>query len=208
MVEVGDDLPCKLCEQLVGHLRDLLVANTTESEFKQVLVGLCKQTKSFASECQSIVEQYYPEIYEFLVHGLNSNSVCEMAGICPSPDKKKFSGVIAPLLPEKTAEIGIRIWNGRQKNVGVNGAGIRKEYPVKKIKNVGVGGAGIRKDYSASEAAAMQLPNDKLLGPSTLSFVNTDVEGQKTCAFCEYLMHYLQQVITNPSTEVIKIKQK
>jgi len=50
MVEVEDDLPCKLCEQLVSHLKDLLVANTTETEFKQVLLGLCKQTKSFAVE--------------------------------------------------------------------------------------------------------------------------------------------------------------
>lgn len=50
MVEVGDDLPCKLCEQLVGHLKDLLVANTTEIEFKEVLQGLCKQTGSFADE--------------------------------------------------------------------------------------------------------------------------------------------------------------
>ena len=50
MVDVGDDLPCKLCEQLVGHLRDLLVANTTKNEFKEVLEGLCKQTKSFAPE--------------------------------------------------------------------------------------------------------------------------------------------------------------
>lgn len=50
MVEVDDDLPCKLCEQLVGHLKDLLVANTTEAEFHLVLQGLCKQTKSFATE--------------------------------------------------------------------------------------------------------------------------------------------------------------
>ena len=50
MVEVEDDLPCKLCEQLVGHLKDLLVANTTEIEFKEILLGICKQTKSFADE--------------------------------------------------------------------------------------------------------------------------------------------------------------
>jgi saposin len=50
MVEVNDDLPCKLCEQLVGHLKDLLIANTTKIEFKQVLLGLCGQTKSFANE--------------------------------------------------------------------------------------------------------------------------------------------------------------
>lgn len=56
MVEVDDDLPCKLCEQLVGHLRDLLVANTTELEFKQVLLGICAETKSFADEVRNFNE--------------------------------------------------------------------------------------------------------------------------------------------------------
>lgn len=55
MVEVGDDLPCKLCEQLVGHLRDLLVANTTEQEFEHVLEGMCKQTESFASQVRFLL---------------------------------------------------------------------------------------------------------------------------------------------------------
>lgn len=56
MVDVNDDLPCKLCEQLVGHLKDLLVANTTEIEFKEILEGLCKQTKSFSTEVINIIE--------------------------------------------------------------------------------------------------------------------------------------------------------
>jgi len=59
MVDVEDDLPCKLCEQLVGHLKDLLVANTTELEFKEVLLGLCKQTKSFADEVCILNEKFY-----------------------------------------------------------------------------------------------------------------------------------------------------
>lgn len=60
MVGVTDDLPCKLCEQLVLHLRDLLVANTTGNELQQVLEGLCKQTKSFAPECKAIIDEFYP----------------------------------------------------------------------------------------------------------------------------------------------------
>lgn len=79
-----DDLPCELCEQLVNHLRDLLVANTTEKEFEKVLLGLCKQTKSFKSECTSIVDEYYPVIYNFLLKELNASYVCGMVGICPS----------------------------------------------------------------------------------------------------------------------------
>lgn len=50
MVDVNDELPCMLCKQLVKHLKDLLVANTTETEFKEVLKGLCKQTESFSTE--------------------------------------------------------------------------------------------------------------------------------------------------------------
>ena len=81
--QMGDDIPCKLCEQLVDHLRDLLIANTTELEFKQVLEGLCKQTKAFSEECLNLVDQYYEEIYSTLVHNLDSNSACFMIGVCP-----------------------------------------------------------------------------------------------------------------------------
>lgn len=182
MVEVGDDLPCKLCEQLVGHLRDLLVANTTEIEFQQVLDGLCKQTKSFADECKSVVNQYYPEIYEYLVHGLDSNVICQMGGICPAPGTINQASIM-PLLPQRSAEIGVRILNEH------------------KQKNVGVGGAGQRKAYPKTEADEMQLPIERLQPFATLALPNMDVEGQKTCAFCEYLLHYLQQAITSPTTE-------
>jgi hypothetical protein len=50
VVKPQEDLPCELCEQLVIHLRDVLVANTTEAEFEEVLKGLCKQTGSFKDE--------------------------------------------------------------------------------------------------------------------------------------------------------------
>lgn len=83
----SDDLPCDLCEQLVGHLRDLLVANTTEDEFKRVLEGLCNQTKSFKDECLSLVGEYYGLAYSFLVSELNGTYVCSLVGICPQNNK-------------------------------------------------------------------------------------------------------------------------
>ena len=55
-----------------------------------------------------------------------------------------------------------------------------------------------------SEAEEMQLPIERIHTPfSSLAFPQMDVQGKKTCAFCEYLLHYLQQVITAPSAEVI-----
>lgn len=57
--------------------------------------------------------------------------------------------------------------------------------------------------HSDSEAEQMQLPIQRIHTPfSSLAFPQMDVKGRTTCAFCEYLLHYLQQAITTPSTEV------
>ena len=74
---------------MVTHLRDLLVANTTEDEFKLVLEGLCKQTKSFKDQCLSLVDEYYTVVYNFLVSELDSNVICTMIGICPQNTTEK-----------------------------------------------------------------------------------------------------------------------
>ena len=56
---------------------------------------------------------------------------------------------------------------------------------------------------SGSEAEEMQLPIERIHAPfSSLAFPQMDVKGRTSCAFCEYLLHYLQQAITTPSTEV------
>lgn len=47
---VNDELECEFCEALVKNVRTMLVSNTTEEEFVQVLNGLCKQTGSYAKE--------------------------------------------------------------------------------------------------------------------------------------------------------------
>lgn len=95
-VVAGDDLPCELCQQLVRHLRDVLIANTTEDEFKQVLQGLCGQTKGFKTECLSIVDEYYKIIYETLVNNLDASGACFLIGICP-----KGETVFKPIAPAK-----------------------------------------------------------------------------------------------------------
>ncbi|XP_067214936.1 prosaposin [Linepithema humile] len=179
MVDVTDDLPCKLCEQLVGHLRDLLVANTTEIEFQHVLLGLCKQTKSFADECKAIVDEYYPQIYEYLTKGLDSSLVCQLSGICPSPGKFN-QGPIWPLLPEEAAKIGLNMVKSRQQ-----------------LREAEV---AIGKERPKSEAEEMQLPIERMM-PSALLQGGGGVNGKVTCALCEYVLHYIQDSATNPATE-------
>ncbi|XP_043251001.1 uncharacterized protein LOC122396524 isoform X5 [Colletes gigas] len=184
MVDVNDDLPCKLCEQLVGHLRDLLVANTTEVEFRLVLDGLCKQTKSFRSECTSIVDEYYPEIYSYLTKNLNTYAVCQMSGLCPVPGKTIQNEPIWPLVPNNVAEIGIRIFQDSEKKL-------------KSEKH---------EELTKTEVEAMQLPIERML-PFPMSMAQQDVKGKESCVLCEYVLHSMQEFITNPVNEE-KLKQR
>ncbi|KAK4881659.1 hypothetical protein RN001_004978 [Aquatica leii] len=99
-----DNLPCDLCKQLVKHLQNVLIANTTEEEFHKVLLGVCKQTKSFKDECISLVDQYYPMIYNFIVSELNATVLCSLADLCPGPGITHTNVPLTPLLPVETVQ--------------------------------------------------------------------------------------------------------
>ncbi|XP_049821569.1 uncharacterized protein LOC109601826 isoform X7 [Aethina tumida] len=169
----GDDLPCDLCEQLVGHLRDLLVANTTESEFKRVLEGLCKQTKSFANECLSIVDEYYSVIYSYLVNEMKPKEMCTLINICPRSEGDKVD--IKPLVPIETAQ-------------AANQQGPLPKQPLVHI-NIGGGQLDARPETA-------QLPIELLMPPHI-----QNIYSKETCLFCEYFLHFVQESITDPKTE-------
>ncbi|XP_050083567.1 uncharacterized protein LOC126570092 [Anopheles aquasalis] len=170
----GDDVPCKLCEQLVDHLRDVLIANTTELEFKQVLEGLCKQTKSFAEECTSLVDQYYAEIYETLVRNLNSNDACFMIGVCPK--NTPSDGPLMPLLPVVVA--------------------VQHESDSSAVRRPILGSN--EPILSAMEIQQAQLPIDRIMGaPSVLQLT----DNGKFCTLCEYFMHFVQEALSEPANE-------
>ncbi|XP_036324758.1 prosaposin [Rhagoletis pomonella] len=168
---LGDDIPCKLCEQLVQHLRDVLIANTTETEFKQVLNGLCNQTKGFREECNSLVEQYYDVIYNALVNNLDANGACFMIGVCPKGNNDAFKGEIRPLLPSiEPAEIKVTL-----RKLGAN-----------------------EPKFTQEEIHAMTLPIDTLMGAANPGLL---VDNGELCTFCEYLIHYIQVELSTPTTE-------
>ncbi|XP_052868178.1 uncharacterized protein LOC128274121 [Anopheles cruzii] len=176
-----DDVPCKLCEQLVDHLRDVLIANTTELEFKQVLEGLCKQTKSFAGECTNLVDQYYGEIYETLVHNLNSNDACFMIGVCPKNVGGGVGSSDGPLMPLVPVAVAV-------------------EHEASSVRPV----LGANEPtLSTLEIQQAQLTIDRIMGaPSSLQLV----ESGKYCTLCEYFMHFVQEALSEPGNED-RIKQ-
>lgn len=159
--------------------RDLLVANTTETEFKTVLEGICKQTKSFKTECLSIADQYYTVIYEKLTNDLDPSGACFLIGICPKglSAKKTIPVQMMPLLPIKTID-------NKKKILGA-------DEPI----------------FDAKRISSFQLPKDVLLldvdqVKEQTSRVTKD--GQ-LCTLCQYFLHFVQEALASPqNAESIK----
>ncbi|XP_022213394.2 prosaposin [Drosophila obscura] len=173
-LDAGDDIPCELCEQLVKHLRDVLVANTTETEFKQVLEGFCKQSRGFKDECISIVDQYYDVIYNTLVNKLDANGACFLIGVCP---KNAAASPVAPIMPLLPAIEPAQV-----------------QVTIRKLHKLGAN----EPKFTQDQIIGMQLPIDHLMGaanPSTL------VEGGELCTICEYLLHFIQETLATPATD-------
>ncbi|KAK9878890.1 hypothetical protein WA026_003719 [Henosepilachna vigintioctopunctata] len=186
--ENSDDLQCEFCQQLVNHLRDILVANTTEEEFRKVLLGLCKQTKSFTDECVALVDEYYPVAYQFLLEELNATVACHILGMCPKKLEDENTPIV-PLLPESSADtLEIRPVFNKPKLIRV---------PLKKnIQTVQVVSIPANNLPNIGKPEDAQLPIDLLISPVHQLRYNKEV-----CEFCQFFLHYVQQEITRPSTE-------
>jgi saposin len=99
IVPAFDDtsITCELCQQLFVHLSEVLLINTSEIEFRNMLLGFCHEMGNFNSQCVSIVDEYHETIYEFLKDNLNANKTCVAAGIC-KVEKSNFAMPRQPLL--------------------------------------------------------------------------------------------------------------
>lgn len=101
-----------------------------------------------------------------------------MIGICPqSVDVENIP--IAPLLPAESATKVYNLLNDNQND----------------LNRVNVPNNGLSVKI-ISKPEAMQLPIERLF-PQV-----PEVYNQQVCVFCQYFLHYLQNAITNPSTEV------
>lgn len=100
--ETDPNIPCQLCEQMILHLRELLIANTSAVEFKNVMIGFCHQFGSFSDECVNIADQYSGVIYEFLQDKLSANKACVLIEICPSRlTERNLQVPSRPLIPSE-----------------------------------------------------------------------------------------------------------
>ncbi|KAJ8721344.1 hypothetical protein PYW07_002119 [Mythimna separata] len=176
-----DDVPCELCEQLVKHLRDVMVANTTEIEFYRVLKGLCKQTGNFKNECLHLAEQYYPLIYKYLVDDLQADALCAMIGVCGNKTDEPIAPLMSGELAVKTMAITTTKLIGDDKKEDDKLARV----PIPKQTNVRV----------IPAETAPPLPIERM-------FVSVPApQGKAACSFCQYFLHYLQVELSDTTTE-------
>ncbi|CAH0714573.1 unnamed protein product, partial [Brenthis ino] len=177
--KASDDIPCEFCEQVVEHLRDTLVANSTELEFHKILTGVCKHTGEFKSECLQLVDQYFETAYNFLVSEMKSAEVCSLMGICTN----KTDVDIAPLLPKelaiKAVTMSTRLIGQDEANSYVTPA------PSKKQENIQIMGTEVT-----------QVP----VLPIERMFVSVP-RSDTICSFCQYFLHYIQVELSDDNTE-------
>uniref|UniRef100_A0A2H8TIU9 Sulfated glycoprotein 1 n=1 Tax=Melanaphis sacchari TaxID=742174 RepID=A0A2H8TIU9_9HEMI len=197
--KVNDDLTCEFCETLVKHLRDILVANTTEEQFSDVLKGLCKQTRSFSNECLAIVDENYARIYQFLVNELNGNVLCTIVGICPKSLNSRYNLdymiPVYPLIPiellqsQETTKIekDSSFTAKKEQNENKPTLVVVDEQPPK-IQNINVVKKSPVIDVFYKE----------------MHFVVNDVNmptDKTACFLCQSILNYVQQVVTDPKSE-------
>ncbi|VVC25407.1 Hypothetical protein CINCED_3A004152 [Cinara cedri] len=184
--EVSDDVTCDFCEAMVKHLRDILISNTTEEQFLDVLKGLCKQTKSFSDECLAMVVNNYGRIYQFLVNELNGKKLCTIVGVCSKSQNSHFDLNFAiPMYPLLPIEI---LQKQEAKEVEKSVLPIIVDEQPPKVQNI--------KPIKKSPVI------DVFYKEMHIVVNDVDLPTDKTiCFLCESILNYVQQEVTDPKSE-------
>ncbi|KAI5703682.1 hypothetical protein M8J75_014878 [Diaphorina citri] len=170
----GDNLPCSLCDQLVLHLKDILVANTTESEFKEILEGICKQTGTFSFQCEHLVDQYYAPLYAFLTNELNPNVICVNIGLCPKKPTLVFNNLdILASYPVPVVPIHIE--------------------PVTKSNKLP---SHLENSEESPEEFHMKHAQTPVSPQAMI-----ESSSKPACMICEYILHFVQEQVADMKNE-------
>lgn len=181
MRKTGEDIQCEFCEALVVHLRDILVSNTTESQFKQVLTSLCKLSGSFAEECLSLANEYYDVAYSFLLNELDPKATCTVLTLC---DSMKDAGV------KQHGLFSYIKYQPASSNVKAT-----ELTPAKKIS-----------ELSENESAVEVVKAVELVPAKTTSQSSENVSNNPGCILCEFVLREIVSDLQNATIEA-EVKQ-
>ncbi|KAK5576126.1 hypothetical protein RB653_007267 [Dictyostelium firmibasis] len=76
---------CLFCDYFVGQLEKFVEVNATQSEIEYFLDKDCdKYGGGYASECVVYVDQYVPQLVDYLAHNQKPDRACYEIGACQS----------------------------------------------------------------------------------------------------------------------------
>jgi len=80
-----DGMACTVCTAVVGQVEKIIVSTKVESEIIELVKKLCVKFQSpYAELCESLANQYVPEIMQELVMGLEYLDICKKLKLCPN----------------------------------------------------------------------------------------------------------------------------
>lgn len=98
---VGDDLVCQFCTNVLEHIKEMIIANTTVEEFRTALLNFCTHLGSFSQECTNLVDDYYDMIFD-QIRKMDTKTVCTVIGLCQSGVKSEGISPLVRLSPAET----------------------------------------------------------------------------------------------------------
>jgi hypothetical protein len=85
---------CDICKDVIGALQSALTSNSTQEEILQDVEKLCDAVGPLKKVCTSFVEEYGPEVLNYLASEIDPQTLCADIGVCP---KQRFlNGVPFP----------------------------------------------------------------------------------------------------------------
>ena len=63
-------------------------SSTLQTEAQQALDDLCSKLGSLGDECKTLVDSYFPQIWQLLINKVDPDSVCSAIGLCKSSSIK------------------------------------------------------------------------------------------------------------------------
>eukprot|EP00095_Tigriopus_kingsejongensis_P007881 maker-scaffold127_size327531-snap-gene-2.26 protein:Tk07881 transcript:maker-scaffold127_size327531-snap-gene-2.26-mRNA-1 annotation:"saposin isoform 1" len=188
------DIQCEFCEKVVQHWVDTWTANTTQSEFKEVMDAICQKLDKAdrVQHCLHIVDDYYVPWFNYLLHEVNPSMVCSMVGLCGSPGFLEINEhmPITLLLPSRNEE-DIPITR-LQPAIRITGM----EESMINTANHGP----LRRDDLEGHDLDSSIAQGKLIGgyfvPQTVALAE-----KPGCMICEYALHELQEYLGDEKTE-------
>ncbi|XP_022087388.1 uncharacterized protein LOC110977496 isoform X2 [Acanthaster planci] len=81
---IDSSAECMICELIVKELRTGLSQNATEAEIQKLLDTVCSKIplSSLAKDCQEFVDDYTKPIIQYLLAGMDPDTICDFLKVC------------------------------------------------------------------------------------------------------------------------------